>query len=133
MRQQVLRPTQTVEEMLWARDLDPDTWHFAAFEGSEIVGIVTVYPAAPPEHSPLMDAWQFRGMATSPEVRGLGVGKALIRKCVETSQDAKAPLLWCDARISAMGFYEKLGFEKIGSPFEKPHAGPHWRMYRWLK
>jgi ribosomal protein S18 acetylase RimI-like enzyme len=133
MRQAILRPTQSVDEMLWARDLDTDTRHFAAFDGPEIVGIVTAYPAAPPEDTSLTTAWQFRGMATAPEVRGSGIGKRLVQKCIDTSAAAGAPLLWCDARISALGFYEKLGFEKIGEPFEKPHAGPHWRMYRWQK
>lgn len=132
MRQAVLRPSQKVEEMLWPRDLDPETKHFAAFDGPKIVGIVTAYRSAPPEDPNLTASWQFRGMATAPEVRGAGVGKRLIEQCVETSVREGSKLLWCDARISAMGFYEKLGFEAVGEPFEKPHAGPHWRMYRWL-
>jgi GNAT superfamily N-acetyltransferase len=129
IRQQVLRPSQTIEEMIWAHDLEPSTKHFAALDGERIIGIVTAYPAEMPE-KPDKRGWQFRGMATLPDVRGQGIGKALITKCLEAANGAE--LLWCDARISAMPFYEKLGFQKIGESFEKPMAGPHWRMYRDL-
>jgi ribosomal protein S18 acetylase RimI-like enzyme len=40
--------------------------------------------------------------------------------------------LWCNARTSAIGFYEKLGMKVISEEFEIPVIGPHKVMIRHL-
>ena len=37
-------------------------------------------------------------------------------------------LLWCDARVAAAGFYERMGFTVVSEPFDKPGIGPHVGM-----
>jgi ribosomal protein S18 acetylase RimI-like enzyme len=73
-------------------------------------------------------AYQLRGMATAPEARGLGLGRALVRECAAFTRANDAQLLWCNARSGAVGFYRKFGFEVMGGEFEIPDVGPHFRM-----
>jgi len=39
-------------------------------------------------------------------------------------------LLWCNARVPAVAFYERAGFEVRGEPWDEPHIGPHVAMLR---
>ena len=132
MRLGVLRPDQTIGQMVWLHDDDPEARHFGAFQDDILGGIATIYPCALPERPELMGAWQLRGMATLPEVRGQGFGAKLVEQCAAHVRSQNGLLLWCNARCYALGFYEKLGFEVIGEEFEFPVTGPHMRMYRRL-
>jgi hypothetical protein len=40
--------------------------------------------------------------------------------------------MWCQARVSAQGFYEKVGFATLGERFWLPLSGPHYVMVREL-
>jgi len=40
------------------------------------------------------------------------------------------PLIWCNARTSAVEFYRKLGWEILGTEFDVPDVGPHFHMWR---
>jgi predicted GNAT family N-acyltransferase len=42
-------------------------------------------------------------------------------------------MIWCNARLSAVRFYEKLGFETRGDEFDIPDVGPHVVMWRTLE
>lgn len=39
-------------------------------------------------------------------------------------------LLWCNARLTAVGFYQRGGFETLGEPWEEPLIGPHVAMWK---
>lgn len=43
-----------------------------------------------------------------------------------------ADLIWCNARIKAVNFYENLGFEKLGDKFMIPEIGEHYIMAKPL-
>ena len=77
-------------------------------------------------------AWQLRGMATADDFRGKGLGRAMLELADrELLDDSSAPrLLWCNARVPAMGFYQLLGWKVVSEAFEIPTAGPHVRMVR---
>ena len=42
------------------------------------------------------------------------------------------PLLWCNARTPAVGFYENMRWRVVSAPFEIPTAGPHVKMVKRL-
>jgi GNAT superfamily N-acetyltransferase len=71
-------------------------------------------------------------MATLPEVRGAGFGKALLDACVAAARENGAAILWCNARTSAADFYAKNGWRIVGAEFDIPTVGPHFRMSRAL-
>jgi ribosomal protein S18 acetylase RimI-like enzyme len=92
-----------------------------------LLGIASLYLTKLPEQ-PGVTAWQLRGMATAPEARGMGFGRALALACIAFARENGARLLWCNARTAAARFYRKLGFETLGEEFEIPDVGPHFRM-----
>jgi GNAT superfamily N-acetyltransferase len=132
VRLPVLRPGLPPESAIFERDDDPQTLHFGAFDGERLCGVVTFFP----ERCPLRTrstAWRLRGMATLADVRGRGAGRALVAEGVRVAEASGATLLWCNARISASGFYEKLGFSAAGERFELPATGPHYVMIKALR
>ena len=42
-------------------------------------------------------------------------------------------LVWCYARTTASGFYERMGFTVVTEPFDKPGIGPHVGMVKDLQ
>jgi predicted GNAT family N-acyltransferase len=131
LRHAVLRPNLPTAASAYEQDDDPDTVHLAAYDGmGAVIGCVTVFPE-PYADEPA--AWRLRGMATSPDVRGTGVGRALLLACLEEMGNRQVPLLWCNARDTAEGFYARHGFLPVGELFDVPDAGIHRRMYVRLR
>jgi GNAT superfamily N-acetyltransferase len=129
LRLAVLRPGRPRESAMFPGDDAPDTKHFGAFREGKLLSIASLYGADLPD-KPGLSAWQLRGMATAEEARNSGLGRALVHACTAYAREKHAQLLWCNARIVALGFYRKLGFDTIGPQFDVPDVGPHFRM--WL-
>ncbi len=129
LRSALLRPFQLPDELVYFGDDAPDTLHAGAFVGDELIGIATVCrDPLPGEDAP--DVWRLRGMATKPEARGEGHGRALLERCISHVRERKGRLLWCNGRVSASGFYQTLGFDVCGEEFEISGTGPHYLMKR---
>jgi predicted GNAT family N-acyltransferase len=131
LRRAVLRPDGG--EITWAGDEDPATFHLAAFaEDGRVVGVVRFSPAPCPWRPEATAPWQLRGMATDPAVRGSGAGRALLVDGLARVAARGGDLVWCDARVTAAGFYERRGFTVVTGPFDKPGIGPHVGMLKDL-
>jgi GNAT superfamily N-acetyltransferase len=129
LRLLVLRPGGTLADAQWADDAIPGAFHAGVRHGHAVVCVGSFHPqahAALPANSP----WRLRGMATHPAHRGTGAGEALLRFALAELRHEGAGLLWCHARRSAMGFYQRLGFIVHGPEFEVPGIGPHVLMSR---
>lgn len=74
--------------------------------------------------------WRLRGMATETAVRGQGFGGALLAAAVEHAAEAGGREVWCNARIVAVDFYRRAGFEVVSEEFDIPGIGPHLVMAR---
>lgn len=128
MRLAVLRPGRPPESAQFPGDDAPTTRHFGAFADGRLAGIASLYAAEMPDR-PGLAALQLRGMATAPEVRGHGLGRALVQACMAFARESGARLLWCNARTGAVEFYRKLGFAIVGEEFQIADVGPHFRMW----
>jgi GNAT superfamily N-acetyltransferase len=128
VRWSVLRPGFPRETAEFPGDTAPTTFHLGVFIEERLVGVASVYDAPCPEISGENHACQLRGMATVPEVRGTGYGRALLRACVEQARERGCDLLWCNARVSAADFYARAGWQVTGAQFDIPTVGPHFRM-----
>lgn len=125
LRAEVLRPGQPVSASAYAQDDDPETLHLAAYDDSgAVVGCATFFPE-PLDGEP---AWRLRGMATASAVRGQGYGGQLLTRGLSELRGRGVPLLWCNARTSAVGFYEGYGFRRRGEEFDVPSLGPHYLL-----
>ena len=132
VRLPVLRPGLPPESAILDHDDDPGTRHFGAFDGARLVGVATFFPEPCPLR-PGPRAWRLRGMATFPEMQGRGGGSSLVAEGLRVARADDAVLMWCNARVSARGFYEKLGFATLGDEFVLPVGGPHHVMIKDLR
>ena len=64
-------------------------------------------------------------MATLPDVRGRGFATAVLDASVDHVAGEGGGELWCNARVPALGFYRRSGFEVEGDEFEIDGIGPH--------
>jgi len=104
------------------------TFHLAArASDGRLVGVVRFSPAPCPWREAAAP-WQLRGMATAPAVRGSGAGRAPVAEGLARVAALGGDLAWCDARVGAVGFYERVGFAVVTELFGKPEGGPHRGM-----
>ena len=113
-----------------ARLADPaGTFHLAARTPSgQLVGVVRFSPAPCPWRAEASSPWQLRGMATDSVARGTGAGRALVAEGLARVAALGGDLVWCDARLGAVGFYERMGFAVVTAEFVKPEGGAHRGM-----
>ena len=123
LRLLVLRSGGKLEDCIWPGDEEADHW--AVLVEREILCIASYYevPFQGENH-----AMQLRGMATHPDVQGLGYGKELILATLKHYRDRGVKLIWCNAREVAVDFYRKLGFQVVSGAFDIEGVGTHYRM-----
>lgn len=120
LRWRVLRPGRPESSAHFPGDDLPTTRHFVArTPDGMVIGCATVIENE--------GSLQLRGMATAPEWQGQGVG-AKVLAAVHTHASTQGLPLWCNARESAVGFYQKNGWQTEGTRFDVPEVGPHFRM-----
>ncbi len=131
LRHAVLRAGMPLESAKFEHDEADGSVHFAAYDGaaSGVIGCCTLV-RQPYESAP---AWQLRGMAVVPAARKLGIGRRLLDAAEAHIRGTPfSSVWWCNARIVAVPFYQRLGWQIVSPLFEIPTAGPHHRMLRLL-
>jgi GNAT superfamily N-acetyltransferase len=132
LRHAVLRQGLPRAEALFAGDDAPTSRHCGAFSTAGAVGCATLHASEWEGEA----AWQLRGMATLPAFRGKGVGRAVLEVMeagFNGTPGCGGALLWCNARVPAVGFYETMGWRVVSGQFEIPTAGPHVKMVKRLQ
>lgn len=131
LRHEVLRPHTPIESVGEPGDDTPPAAAFAALTPDDgVLGTAVVRPAPCPWRPEVPRAWRLRGVATTPDVRGRGLGTAVLRAVVEYVQRHGGELIWCNARTPALNLYLREGFVTEGEQWIDPEIGPHIRM--WL-
>ena len=125
LRRAVLRPGYPDAASDYAEDAQ--AVHVGAWDDALLVGCATVFadpwPGPPPEPT----AWRLRGMAVEPGRQGTGVGALVLAEGVAAARAAGAPMMWANARSTALGFYERLGWRVAGEEFHASDTGlPHY-------
>ena len=108
----------TAEEIGW----EPRERHFALMEGEELVACVVIRPLGE-------GVVKLRQMAVEPEWQGRGAGRRLLEGVEEALRRDGLKRIELNARDTAVGFYEKLGFGKVGEEFIEVTI-PHWKMVK---
>ncbi len=140
LRTAILRPTWTDRLATYDQD-ETVAVHVAAYRdgASAPDGVGTVYAEAPPEANrdeipaaayAAGASWRLRGMATSDAARGTGLGRVVLEECFAVVRENGGRYLWCNARLVAVPFYERLGLAAVGPEFDIPGIGPHYVMWR---
>jgi len=128
LRQRVLRPHETHDELAARGAGDSDPCHFAAVDDGAVIGSAVVAREPPPLSPDRDPSWRLRGMATADDRRNEGVGAAVLEVVIEHVRRNGGGLLWCNARSRAVPFYERAGFATRGEGWNDPILGPHIAM-----
>jgi phosphoribosylformimino-5-aminoimidazole carboxamide ribotide isomerase len=109
LRRDVLYPDQSLEAV--KVEGDDDSLHFGLFEQSTLVGVISLFIER--------TGARFRKLAIAKACQGKGYGSILLSHVEDFCRRERIPSLWCDARDSAFGFYEKRGYAYDSAPFKK--------------
>jgi GNAT superfamily N-acetyltransferase len=72
-----------------------------------------------------------RQLAVVPELQKRGIGTALVEYSEDLARKAGYRRMILHARETAVAFYEKLGYSRLGDRFEEVTI-PHWAMEKHL-
>jgi predicted GNAT family N-acyltransferase len=124
LRDEVLRKplglTFTNEEL----DKEKDNLLIGAFEDDQIMGCCMLVEEKP-------QTVRLRQMAVVNDLQGKGYGKVLMQFAENLARDRGYKKITMHARKNALGFYEKMGYKKVGQEFEEITI-PHYVMEKEL-
>jgi predicted GNAT family N-acyltransferase len=109
LRQKELYPGLPIHEMKLNEDLEGI--HFGLFQDNQLISVVSVFDKD--------NSLQFRKFATSKEYQHKGYGTALLNYIIAYAIQEKKSSIWCNARVSATGFYKKFGFTETDEKFNR--------------
>lgn len=130
LRVRVLRQGTPVTHCDYPEDNLPDVVHLAIFGDDRALATSTWFSKECPER-PGIPAAQLKGMAVDEHLQGSGLGALLVRAGIDLARSRDAEIVWARARDSALGFYERLGFNAVGDGFvDEPTGMPHHIVVR---
>jgi GNAT superfamily N-acetyltransferase len=144
LRHAVLRTHQAIDEVGFPADNDPGAATFGAIDRADgnVVAVVTVFREPPPFDTAAAGVptgvgseattWRLRAMATREDLRGKGLGSLVLSAALDHVASEGGDLIWCYARLRAVGFYERAGFKRWGDEWDVPFTGPHVVMWRTM-
>ncbi len=114
LRDQVLR--QPLGLSIWEENLEPETHygHFGIIQFSEKLGSLLACVVIVPK---TQERVKLRQMAVLPEVQYQGLGCFLIGEVEEYLKPYHIKTINLAARVSAIRFYQKLGYQSISPEF----------------
>lgn len=90
---------------------DPDGIHFGLYVGEWLTCVVSVFNND--------RIYQFRKLATLDALQGKGYGSMLLTYIIAFIKQEGGTKIWCNARASAVTFYERFGFKVLGEEFSE--------------
>jgi predicted GNAT family N-acyltransferase len=98
--------------------------HIGCFDDDKLEGCCMLVPKD-------NNTMQLRQMAVVSGLQGKGIGHVLMQFAENIARDRGYKKLIMHARKTAMGFYEKLGYKKVGNEFLEVTI-PHYIMEKGL-
>ncbi|MGO8749625.1 MAG: GNAT family N-acetyltransferase [Thermoguttaceae bacterium] len=101
-----------------------DSRHIACYRGGRLAGCLVLRPSTGSDV-------QMRQVAVVPDLQGKGIGRAMVQYSEVLAWELGYRRMVLHARETAVLFYEKLGYSRIGSRFIEVTI-PHWAMEKRL-
>ena len=95
-----------------------------AYEDDQMLGCCMLVEEEP-------ETVRLRQMAVLNDLQGKGIGKALMQFAENLARDRGYKKITMHARKNALGFYEKMGYKKVGEEFQEITI-PHFVMEKEL-
>ena len=109
LRHRILSPKKSIDSIILAED--DSGQHFGLFKDNQLISVISLFIEN--------DTAQFRKFATENSEQNKGYGSILLNHIIEESLKNNVKNLWCNARVTALGFYEKFGFEVVSEKWIK--------------
>jgi GNAT superfamily N-acetyltransferase len=129
IRKAILRQGMTLSHKMDG-DHKLDSIHLGLFDSDVLVCIASFMKSSRDDFKGAQ--YQLRGMGTSKAFQGKGYGTLLMKKAEKLLTSKGVEVIWCNARVKALDFYRKLGYETRGDVFDVPQVGPHFVMFKKL-
>lgn len=128
----VRRRALGLADPLLPEDDDAETMHLRGHVRGVTVGAVSACAALCPVMN-AVSALRFWGMAVEPSEQRRGVGQQLLLHLGVVARHRGHDLLWANARVAVLGFYEAMGMEPIGPTVRRANTGlDHRVVVLWL-
>ena len=88
---------------------DFDGIHFGIYDNHELTGVVSLFIKG--------RIGQFRKLAILPNAQRQGLGTQLMEYLIDFCKVQNLDQLWCNARVNASNFYQRLGFSKTDQTY----------------
>ena len=109
MRQVVMYPAEPIDFV--KLENDPVGIHLGLYEDEVLVSVISLFEDD--------GSVQFRKFATAVSRQNRGFGTKLLEHVMDWAQRNGKKGIWCNARLSATGMYEKFGMRPTGASREK--------------
>jgi phosphoribosylformimino-5-aminoimidazole carboxamide ribotide isomerase len=109
MRQAVMYPQENISFV--QLDDDDAGQHWGLYLADELVSVISLFDKE--------GSIQFRKFATKTDRQGKGYGTALLQHVMDWARTNGKKNIWCNARLTATGMYEKFGMRAVGKPWQK--------------
>lgn len=91
-------------------DRDPHCVHLLAFSDDEAIATARI---------DIRKSGKIGRLAVRSAWRRQGIGRSLMERCHEIAGRHGLAEVWCHAQLTAVPFYESLGYRITGGPFEE--------------
>jgi phosphoribosylformimino-5-aminoimidazole carboxamide ribotide isomerase len=109
MRQKIMYPDETIDFV--KLENDDKGVHLGLFSNNALVSVISVFEEG--------NEVQFRKFATETAVQGRGYGTTLLQYVMDWAMEKGKKSIWCNARLSATGLYQKFGMQPTGESWNK--------------
>ncbi len=109
LRYKVMWPDKPLDFVILPND--EEGLHYGLFENEQLISVISMFVKG--------EQAQFRKFATDTAYQGKGYGSKLLTYLIDTAKGVNIKELTCDARVTAIGFYEKFGMETDSEVFQK--------------
>ena len=124
LREEVLRKPLGISLNDETLEQERHYFHLVCHMNAELVGCLVLLPIQARDI-------RMRQVAVSPHLQRQGIGKALVEFAEQFARERGFTLMTLNARDTAIPFYEKLDYTRIGAPFEQVTI-LHWEMQKSL-
>ena len=124
LRDAVLRQPLSLRFSAEELAAEADSCHLACYRGDRLAACLVLRPLADGDV-------QMRQVAVAPDWQRQGIGTALAERSEALARARGFRRMVLHARESAVPFYERLGYSRIGERFEEVTL-PHWAMEKRL-
>lgn len=125
LRQRILR--EPLGRILTSEDLslDANSIHVGAFFDGQLIGCLMLVPISD-------SLFKMRQVAVDLDYQGQGVGQILVKFAEQLAVAKNIQSIELNARVTAVPFYLKLGYDLCGDVFEEVTI-PHRKMIKKLQ